>query len=132
MKYLLAACLIFALNGCAWLNDFVYKIDVPQGNFLDERDLKKLEKGMTREQVRYVLGTPMVEPTFDDSKWYYVYHLRTGKGREYRKELIVHFDNEGLYSSLSGDFAKENSHQTQQALDAVVEKESEIFDTYDY
>ena len=53
------------LSACA---DWIYRIDVPQGNFLDERDVSKLRINMTKEQVVYVLGKPVVEDSFDHDK----------------------------------------------------------------
>jgi outer membrane protein assembly factor BamE len=51
---------------------------IQQGNFLEPRLVDKLEIGMTRAQVRYLLGTPMVPATFDADRWDYVYYLRKG------------------------------------------------------
>ena len=67
---LLAACLM--QGGC------VYRMAIQQGNFLEPRLVDKLEIGMTRAQVRYLLGTPMVPATFDADRWDYVYYLRKG------------------------------------------------------
>jgi outer membrane protein assembly factor BamE len=67
---LLVACLL--QGGC------VYRMPIQQGNFLEPRLVDKLEIGMTRAQVRYLLGTPMVPATFDADRWDYVYYLRKG------------------------------------------------------
>jgi len=62
-----------AQSGC------VYRMAIQQGNFLEPRLVDKLEIGMTRAQVRYLLGTPMVPATFDADRWDYVYYLRKGR-----------------------------------------------------
>ncbi|WP_158769482.1 outer membrane protein assembly factor BamE [Paraglaciecola sp. L1A13] len=91
------------LSACA---DWIYRIDVPQGNFLDERDVEKLRVNMTKEQVEYVLGKPVVEDSFDHDTWYYLYQMKRGmskRGKDFRKELKIHFlDNH--VSEVTGDF----------------------------
>jgi outer membrane protein assembly factor BamE len=62
-----------AQGGC------VYRMAIQQGNFLEPRLVDKLEIGMTRAQVRYLLGTPMVPATFDADRWDYLYYLRKGR-----------------------------------------------------
>jgi outer membrane protein assembly factor BamE len=57
----------------------VYRMPIQQGNFLEPRSVDKLELGMTRSQVRYLLGTPMVPATFDTDRWDYVYYLKRGR-----------------------------------------------------
>ncbi|RCU48766.1 outer membrane protein assembly factor BamE [Corallincola holothuriorum] len=103
-RNLLFALLIMPLAGCAWLSEFVYKVDIPQGNYIDEQQVEKLRLGMTKEQVRFVLGTPMVKNSFRDTTWYYVYRLKTGKGVEYNKRLIANFDAEDKLIAVEGDY----------------------------
>lgn len=92
-----------ALSGCGYLNSFVYKADVPQGNFVEEKQVKKLRVGMSKEQVRFVIGTPMVTNPFSEDNWYYVYRLKRGDGTLISKQLVAHFDNNKL-ASVSGDY----------------------------
>jgi outer membrane protein assembly factor BamE len=70
----------------------VYRMAIQQGNFLEPRSVDKLEIGMTRSQVRYLLGTPMVPDTFDLDRWDYVYYLKKGRvhGPVHRR-LTVYF-----------------------------------------
>ncbi|MEM5495974.1 outer membrane protein assembly factor BamE [Paraglaciecola mesophila] len=91
------------LSACA---DWIYRIDVPQGNFLDERDVSKLRINMTKEQVVYVLGKPVVEDSFDHDTWYYLYQMKRGmakRGKDFRKELTLHFVDNRV-SEVTGDF----------------------------
>jgi len=82
---LLAAC----LSGC------VYRLDTQQGNLLDEEQVQQVEVGMTRSQVRFLLGTPMVADPFDQSRWDYFYYYRYGKtGRTLRRHVTVWFDGD--------------------------------------
>ncbi len=85
------AALIFtlALAGC------VYRMDIQQGNLLDAEQIDQLEVGMTRSQVRFLLGTPMVIDSFNADRWDYVYSLRRGHSRKVtRRHLVVWFDGD--------------------------------------
>ena len=91
------------LSACA---DWIFRIDIPQGNFLDEKDVKKLRIDMTKEQVAYVLGKPVLEDAFDHDTWYYLYQMKRGmkqRGEDFRKELTVKFIN-GNIAEVTGDF----------------------------
>ena len=73
----------------------VYRVDVQQGNLLDEEDIDSVQVGMTRSQVRFLLGTPMVEDPFHHDRWDYVYFLRRGNSRrEEKRWLIVWFEGD--------------------------------------
>ena len=88
--------------------DWIYRIDVPQGNYLDQKDVNKLRVAMTKEQVRFVLGNPVVQDSFNSNTWYYVYDMKRGmrkRGEDVRKELIIRFEGERLLD-IEGDFEK--------------------------
>jgi outer membrane protein assembly factor BamE len=73
----------------------VYRIDVQQGNLLEETDIEAVQIGMTRSQVRFLLGTPVVQDTFHQDRWDYIYYFRKGRSRYAdRSWLIVHFDGD--------------------------------------
>lgn len=83
----LAASLATTLTAC------VYRVDVQQGNLLDDEDVEGVKPGMTRSQVRFLLGTPVVEDSFHKDRWDYVYYFRRGRSRRAEKRwLIVMFD----------------------------------------
>jgi outer membrane protein assembly factor BamE len=100
----LAIAVLFA-GGCSTLETYmpattrplsVYKIDVNQGNYLSQDMVDKLKVGMTRPQVRTVLGTPLVTSAFRDNRWDYVYEFsKQGKVREHR-QFTVYFVEEKL------------------------------------
>ncbi|MBU2878178.1 outer membrane protein assembly factor BamE [Aliiglaciecola lipolytica] len=106
MKYksiIAAVVTTLLLSGCT---DWIYRIDVPQGNFLQEKSVKQLRVEMTKEQVIYVLGRPVVQDSFDHDTWYYIYEMKRGmskRGEDFRKELIIHFEDEKV-ASVTGDF----------------------------
>lgn len=107
MKLYQSAILLIAVLFSTACSNWIYRIDVPQGNFLDERDVKKLRVGMTKEQVIYVLGHPMVQDSFDKDTWYYVYDMKRGmekRGKDFQKQLVMTFDSENKLSAVTGDF----------------------------
>ncbi|RTE86902.1 MULTISPECIES: outer membrane protein assembly factor BamE [Gammaproteobacteria] len=103
MKFLGIAVFVMFLAGCSVFDPLVYKIDIPQGNYLEQRDVDNLRVGMTHEQVTYVLGSPVAEDAFRNDTWHYIYRLKPGRGDIVTRELFVHFEN-GRVVSISGDF----------------------------
>lgn len=80
-----------------------YRIDIQQGNFVSQEMVSQLKPGMTREQVRFVLGTPLVTDIFHSDRWDYVYFRDPpGKPREQRR-LAVFFDRDGRLERVDGD-----------------------------
>jgi outer membrane protein assembly factor BamE len=81
------ALVLAALSGC------VHRIDIQQGNFLDTEDIDRISVGMTRVQVRALLGTPMVADPFQSTRWDYVYYMKKGRLRKpQQRHFIVYFD----------------------------------------
>lgn len=79
-----------------------YKLDVQQGNVVTSKMLLQLRPGMTKSQVRFIMGTPLIQDSFHDKRWDYVYQLReNGKITEQRR-VILDFENE-LLKSVRGD-----------------------------
>jgi outer membrane protein assembly factor BamE len=79
-----------------------YRIEIQQGNYISQEMIAQLKLGMTREQVRYVLGTPLVTDIFHADRWDYVYYRERPGGAEQRK-VSVHFDKEGRLERIGGD-----------------------------
>ena len=73
----------------------VYRINIQQGNFLDQAAVEQVKAGMTRSQVRYLLGTPMGTDTFDKQRWDYIYYLKKGRSRHVdSRRVTVYFDGD--------------------------------------
>ncbi len=100
-KAVLVLALALMTGACS---SWVYRIDIPQGNYLDQKDVDKLRIQMTKEQVAYVLGNPVARNAFDDDKWHYVYRLARGNGSIYRKQLVIQFDENDKLTTIEGDF----------------------------
>lgn len=89
---LLAFCLL--LQGCSALDWLIYQPDIEQGNYITQEQIDKLRMGMNRKQVRYIFGQPMIQDSFDDSRWYYTYFVWSGKNNAVtQKNLTIHFKN---------------------------------------
>ena len=72
-----------------------YKINIQQGNFHEEDEIDMIEPGMTRSQVRFLLGTPMVSDLFNSDRWDYYYYLKIGRtGHTYRRHFVVFFEGD--------------------------------------
>ncbi|MDH4124273.1 MAG: outer membrane protein assembly factor BamE [Gammaproteobacteria bacterium] len=75
-RFLLIAIILGTLattSGC------VYALNIAQGNLIEQEDLDQVELGMTRNQVRFLLGTPMIDDPFHVDRWDYVYYLKLGR-----------------------------------------------------
>lgn len=96
---LIPVCLALLLGGCL----SVYKVEVQQGNVVSQDMIDKLKPGMTRSQVRFVLGTPLVTDSFHPDRWDYYYYLRRSKEKTGEtRRLTVIFKNDTLVS-IQGD-----------------------------
>jgi len=93
MRSILAslALLLFAATLCGC----VYKMDVQQGNYLEGKTVDQLQVGMTRTQVRYLLGTPLVPDVFDKNRWDYLYYFQHGRHRAGTpRRVVVYFKDD--------------------------------------
>ncbi|MBM2829665.1 MAG: Outer rane lipoprotein SmpA [Gammaproteobacteria bacterium] len=103
--------LIFALllaSGCAenvdgtWKAPFVYRVDVQQGNVVDQAMINKLKQGMDKNQVRFIMGTPLLIDPFHTDRWEYIYSFEPGGGEREQRHIILYFKDEKL-TYVKGD-----------------------------
>ncbi len=86
---LLAGAVLTVGSGC------VYRPNIQQGNLLRIEDVDQVTVGMTRSQVRYLLGTPMVSDPFQPDRWDYIYTLHRGHERKFdRSYFVVYFEGD--------------------------------------
>lgn len=92
------------LAACNPLSVFsVYRMEIQQGNYVTQEMVSKLQAGMTRDQVRFVLGTPLLVDIFHDNRWDYVYRRQRSGSREVEeRRLSVFFDSDRLVR-IEGD-----------------------------
>ncbi|MDP2811566.1 MAG: outer membrane protein assembly factor BamE [Rhodocyclaceae bacterium] len=84
------------------LTAYRYRVDVRQGNLVTQEMAAKLKPGQTRDQVRFILGTPLVADMFHTDRWDYLYRFQPGKGEVQQRRLVVFFED-GRLSRLGGD-----------------------------
>jgi len=104
------------LTGCSYLPPLPYKIDVQQGNVITEEMVEKLKPGITKSQVLFVLGSPLIIDAFRDNRWDYVYLFREKGELIEQKRLTIFFDGDVLvnienYLSFSKDPVKPKPNQ---------------------
>ncbi len=103
MRILLISLTIVCLCACSFPG--VYKINVEQGNIVTQEMVDQLKPGMNRRQVRFILGTPLVEDTFNQNRWDYLYVKRNGEKVLSESRLTVEFEGDALVS----DFGRHGS-----------------------
>jgi outer membrane protein assembly factor BamE len=89
----MSAALALLALGCL-SSGCVYRVNIQQGNYLEKRNTDQLATGMTKVQVRYLLGTPMVPTIFDNDRWDYLYYLKLGRQKPIQRELTVFFKDD--------------------------------------
>ena len=95
---------VLTLTACSPLESrWVHRIDVQQGNIIEQKQVDELKPGMTKRQVRFLLGTPLVADTFHDQRWDYLYHFKPGRGEVEKRRLTLHFNGDRL-TNLEGDY----------------------------
>lgn len=112
-----AALVVFAIVAFSSAAGCVYRIDIQQGNFLEAKDIDRVAVGMTRIQVRSLLGTPMVADPFESWRWDYVYYLKKGRWKEPdQRHFIVFFEDDKVTRiDRSGEPAVEKKAESDQS-----------------
>lgn len=89
--------------GCSTNFFSPHKVSVQQGNFVSQAMVNKLKPGMSKSQVRFVLGTPMIVDTFENDQWHYIYITGSGTDSTTTTRLQVVFSDDKLVE-INGDF----------------------------
>lgn len=89
--------MVLNLTGCSWI---LYKQDIQQGNILSQSSVAQLKTGMTIDQVRYIMGTPLLDNTFEPNRWDYIYTLQPGKSQLIEKKRVTLFFSNGILQSI--------------------------------
>jgi outer membrane protein assembly factor BamE len=97
--------LVLALAGCGVPRIpgiTPYKPDIQQGNYISQDMIAQVKPGMTRDQVRFLLGTPLLTDIFHADRWDYVYWRETENGKRESRRVALFF-NEGKLARIQGD-----------------------------
>ena len=104
LKSVLGILLIsISMTSCSLYNKLVYRIDVPQGNYLEQDQIAQLQVGMNHEQVIYLLGAPVLRNSFAPNRWDYVFIKREGHNDPVQHTLQVYFDQRGIVTDIKLD-----------------------------
>jgi len=95
---------LLLLAGCSYVPSLPYKIEVQQGNVITQEMVDKLKPGMTRSQVRFALGSPMISDAFHENRWDYIYRLEQSGRLVEQRNLTVFFEDDKL-ARLGGSFS---------------------------
>jgi len=95
MRNILITTLLLALGASAGCS--VYRPEIQQGNILDLEQIDKLKTGMSRRQVIYVMGTPLLEDPFHKDRWDYIHTVKPGSGSGMTiQRLTLYFNQDSL------------------------------------
>lgn len=92
---------LLTLSGCF---PSVYKIDIQQGNIITQNMINQLRPGMTKAQIKYLMGTPLIMDPFHADRWDYIYSIQPGGGAIRQENVVLLFDRSEQLSGLAGDF----------------------------
>jgi outer membrane protein assembly factor BamE len=79
-----------------------YKIEIQQGNFVSQEMASQLKSGMSKDQVRQIMGTPLLVDIFHAERWDYVYSRQTTEGKREKRKLVIFFED-GKLARIDGD-----------------------------
>lgn len=90
-RLLLTTILILLFSACS-----IHKINIQQGNIVEDEQLEKLHIGMKRQQVVRILGTPLVRDPFRQDRWDYVYYFKPANKKADLYQLVLFFEGDHL------------------------------------
>lgn len=104
-----------------------HRVDVRQGNYVSQEMVARLKPGMTRDQVRFVLGTSLVADMFHADRWDYVYRFQPGRGEVQLRRLVVFFEDNKLVR-VGGDVIAETAESAAAAATAAQNQSTRVIE----
>ena len=104
-----------------------YRIDIRQGNYITQEMVAQLKPGMTRDQVRFILGTPLVADIFHAERWDYIYSFKPGRGEEQLRRFAVFFADNKL-ARVAGDVVGAEPGEAEAAASAAAGARSRVIE----
>lgn len=102
LRFITFVFLLSALSACL---PKPYRVEIPQGNLIDQSKLEEVSIGMEPRQVRYILGTPLIIDPFNTNRWDYYYSINSQDGTSIDHHLSIFF-NDGRVSSIKNNLDK--------------------------
>lgn len=120
MRFFFLALVALGLSAC----QIVYKLPTRQGNVIEQKQLEQLKPGMTREQVSYLMGTPVASSAFRPDRWDYVSYYRSPRGESSQRVVSLYFKGDAL-ERIEGQVAASQAKASDTPdVQAVVEGEN--------
>ena len=104
---------IFQLPACTSILPEAHKIEIQQGNRIKPEDLAKIKPGMTQKQVKFVLGTPLLQDSFHANRWDYIYHLKPGREDLKQSRVSLFFEGDKLVRIDNSRYVPEAQQEEQ-------------------
>jgi outer membrane protein assembly factor BamE len=136
MKYIYVAFLAFSVGGCSISQlklpelkiPRVYKLSVQQGNVITQEMVDRLKPGMTRNQVEFVMGKPVLSDPFNDDQWVYIYSLDVPDYFTQMFKMVLAFEGDTL-ATITGDYVPQEAdaevnEEANEEVDGEVKEES--------
>lgn len=102
---------VLGLSGCSWVpfDNIVHKIDIQQGNIVDQEMVDRLRPGMSRRQVQFIMGSPTLVDTFHEERWEYIYRMHKSGDAPTKKYRVSLFFNKDSLARIEGDMRPQPS-----------------------
>ncbi len=121
MRKLVALCLALSLPACG----LVYKLPTRQGNVIEQKQLDQLKPGMTRDQVRFLMGTPLAASPFREDRWDYVGYYKTPRGQVFTRTVSLFFEGDKL-ARTEGAEAPTSADKTAPDTGSAIKEEKKL------
>jgi outer membrane protein assembly factor BamE len=111
--------LILSTTGCSSFQfPWVYRLSIQQGNIVSQEMIDKLKPGMTKSQIQFILGNPILEDPLVQDRWNYIYTLQIPGQDLIQRELVIYF-KENRLSYFKGDYAPSENIKNQNNINAA-------------
>ena len=101
----------------------LYKMDIQQGNVIEQDMLNKLKPGMDKNQVKFIMGTPVIIDPFHNERWEYIFSMQKAGGVREQRHITLHFDDDKL-TYVSGDIEVSDTPRIENEI--VTEQEAVV------
>lgn len=134
MNRILVCFLLPVLAGCssaAGVTSYLkpFRIDVRQGNMVTQEMVSQLKPGQTKDQVRFILGTPLVTDIFHVDRWDYVYRFQPGRDdRDMQQRRLVVFFEDGKLARVGGDVVASDGAEAKADADTPSRPTTRVID----
>ena len=104
MKSILSLAVAISVAACSWVpNISPHRMEIQQGNFVSQEMVAQLKPGMSKDQVKFILGTPLIADVFHADRWDYVFTRLRSNSRELEQRRIAVYFEDGKLKRVDGD-----------------------------